>query len=226
MQLILTGGGDSSHFHKIDSHFIKLLKNNPSLLFIPLAGKRKNWKNGLERISETFSTIHFKNIDMCINLAELTWSQLKKYDAVYFDGGNTFQLLSKIRHTHMFELLQRFLHHGGVINGDSAGAVVLGSHIETAHFGHSGDENLAGVISYQGLNLLGNWGIHCHYQRSENREIKKFVKEYGIPILALHEETAVSIKGKWLKVIGERSASLFDTSKVTIVKVGQRYKFP
>ncbi len=214
----MTGGGDSRHFSEIDKKFIKLLSKSPTLLFIPLAGSKRSWKNSLARIKETFSTIHFDNIESCSNLHDLTWEYLKGFDAIYIDGGNTFQLIDFIRDTHAFELLHRFIHKGGVINGDSAGAIVLGSHIETAHFGLHGDQNKAGVISYQGLNLLGNWAIHCHYKKSENKEIKKFVKDFGFPVLALHDESSVYIKNRRLKVIGKKSVTVFTEKEVRVIK--------
>lgn len=220
MKLILTGGGDSSHFKEVDEHFIKQLGKNPALLYIPLARTKRSWKSGHKRIIETFSTISFDNIEMCLDLGSLSWEYLKSFNAIYIDGGNTFQLMDFIRETHAFELLHRFLNNGGVINGDSAGAIILGSHIETAHFGLHGDENKAGIISYQGLNILGNLAIHCHYQRAEDKEIKKFVKDYGFPVLALHEASAVSVNKRRLKVFGKRSVALFREGKVKMIKSG------
>lgn len=223
MKLIMTGGGDSRHFLDIDKKFIKLLSNSPALLFIPLAGNKRSWKDSLARIAQTFSTIEFTNIESCSNLHDLTWEYLKNFDAIYIDGGNTFQLMDFIRDTHAFELLHRFIHQGGVINGDSAGAIVLGSHIETAHFGLHGDKNKAGVISYQGLNLLGNWAIHCHYKKSENKEIKKFVKDYGFPVLALHDESSVYINNRRLKVIGKKSVTIFTEKEISVIKNGNSF---
>lgn len=210
MKLIMTGGGDSKHFKEIDQVFIHLLGDEPRLLFIPLAGDPDSWEHGLERIKKTFSTIQFDRIDMCLNLADLSWKKLKKFDAIYIDGGNTFDLMEEIRHTHFYELLHRFLHHGGVVNGDSAGAIILGSHLETAHFGETPDENETEIISYQGLNLLGQYAIHCHYQDSEEPEVRKFVRKYGFPVIALHDNTAICIIGNELKVIGENSAIVFE----------------
>lgn len=205
----MTGGGDSKHFAEIDQHFIGLLGDSPKLLFIPLAGSPKSWENGLKRIKQTFKTIQFDKIEMCIDLADLRWKYLKNFDAIYIDGGNTFRLMNEIRHTHFYELLHRFLHNGGVVNGDSAGAIILGSHLETAHFGESPDENQSDVISYQGLNLLGSYAIHCHYDESEEKEVRKFVKKYGFPVMALHEDTAIAIDGKTLRVFGNSPATIF-----------------
>lgn len=222
MKLIMTGGGDSEHFQEIDQYFIGLLKDDPTLLFIPLAGDPETFKDGLQRIQETFSTIQFHNIDMCLDLADLEWEKLKRFDAVYIDGGNTFTLMEQIRGTHFYELLHRFLHHGGVINGDSAGAIILGSHLETAHFGESPDENETDIISYQGLNLLGQWAIHCHYQAEEQFEVNEFVQEFGFPVLALHEETAVAMIDGTLEVVGKAPATIFTGKEPITLEPGQK----
>jgi dipeptidase E len=217
MQLIMTGGGDSENFEEIDNHFINLLGEDPTLLYIPLAGD--DWEYGHERINSVFSTIEFNDIKMCTDLDELTWEFLSTFNAIYFDGGNTFQLMSYIRNTHVYELLHRFLHNGGVINGDSAGAIILGSHLETAHMGETPDENDSNLISYQGLNLLGNIAIHCHYDDKDDAEIINFSRTYGFPVLALHEESAVHINEKKITVIGRKKASLFNGALKTDILV-------
>lgn len=223
MKLIMTGGGDSVHFEKIDKHFVDLLGEDPKLLFIPLAGEQSQWNDGLARIKMVFSTINFNKIEMCVDLAELDWSYIKQFGAIYIDGGNTFDLMAKIRHTHTFELLHKFLHHGGIINGDSAGAIVLGSHLETAHFGDAGDINNSDIVSYQGLNLLGHWAIHCHYVESEDKEILDFSNEYGFPILALYEETSVFIKKTEVIVIGEKKACVFKAGVKSTIEPNQKF---
>jgi len=224
MKFILTGGGDSKHFSAIDAKFISLLGDNPTLLFIPIAGDEDSYQEGLSRIQDTFSTVHFDNIEMCLDLHDLHWEYLSKFKAIYFDGGNTFQLMAHIRDTHTYELLHKFLYQGGVINGDSAGAIVLGSHLETAHFGDSGDDNNGSVISYQGLNLLGHWAIHCHYQQSEKEEIQAFVDEYGFPVVALHENSAIYIQDKNIKVIGEEKIDIYSPdSHLVSINVGDSY---
>ena len=210
----MTGGGESENFTEIDLLFqAKMVDKAPNLLFIPLACEKSLWNASLERIKTVFTSIDFNNIEMCINLDKLTWDYLKNFEAIYFDGGNTFQLMSEIRHTHTYELLHRFLNNGGIINGDSAGAIVLGSHLETAHFGDNGDENTSNIKSYQGLNLLGQYAIHCHYEESEDTEIKLFAKEYGFPIIALHENSAIYIENGTLKVIGQNKVRLFKNNE-------------
>ncbi len=222
MELILTGGGDSEHFQEIDQVFIEALPPGARLLFIPLAGEEKDWTNGLERIEETFSTIEFGHIEMCLNLSALDWKTLQHFHAIYIDGGNTFRLMNRIRRTHFYELIHRFLYHGGLVNGDSAGAIILGSHLETAHFGDFGDQNESGIISYQGLNLLGSYAIHCHYEDSEDLEIQEFTQGYGFPVIALHENSAAYINGLELTVVGENKVTIFKDDQIFHVYPGEK----
>ena len=223
MKLIMTGGGDSHHFEDIDQYFISLLGEDPRLLFIPLAGDPSSFNDGLERIQDTFSTIEFTKIEMCLCLVDLDWDYLKTFDAIYIDGGNTFTLMEEIRNTHFYELLHRFLHHGKVVNGDSAGAIILGSHLETAHFGETPDENETDVISYQGLNLLGQYAIHCHYQDNEKDEVEEFVKDFGFPVIALYENSAMAVHNKEIHVIGEAPVTIFRPHQITRVSPGETH---
>ncbi|NQZ01422.1 MAG: Type 1 glutamine amidotransferase-like domain-containing protein [Bdellovibrionales bacterium] len=209
MKLIMSGGGESENFVELDQHFLSLLPANPTLLLIPMAGDPSTFDDALDRIVETFSKIHFDTIEMMLDLQSLDWGTLKEFDAIYIDGGNTFRLMDQVRRSHFYELLRKFIHKGGVINGDSAGAIILGSHLETAHFGEDGDDNETELVSYQGLNLLGDIAIHCHYEESEKDQIAEFVNEYGLPVIALHETTGVAIEDFEMKVIGSAKAELY-----------------
>jgi dipeptidase E len=221
VKLILSGGGDSENFIDLDKQFLSLLSENPSLLLIPMAGEPFTYNDARERIVETFSTIHFENIEMCLELETLNWNYLKNFDAIYIDGGNTFRLMDQVRKSHFYELIRKFIHKGGVINGDSAGAIILGSHLETAHFGDEGDDNDTELISYQGLNLLGDVAIHCHYQKSEEKQIIDFVNEYGLSVIALDETSGVSIIDKVLMVIGNESVDFYSLAGKRSLLPGQ-----
>lgn len=224
MKLIVSGGGDSEHFVELDRHFLSLLPKNPTLLLIPMAGEPETYDDALDRIVETFSSIHFENIEMCLELETLQWSYLQQFDALYIDGGNTFRLMDQVRKSHFYELLRKFIHQGGVVNGDSAGAIVLGSHLETAHFGDEGDENETELISYQGLNLLGDIAIHCHYKESERDQINQFVQEYGLPVIALNEAAGISICDQVIQVFGQQSVYYYTEEFIYQMQPGEAFK--
>lgn len=214
MKLVLSGGGDSENFYELDKEFLSHLPDNPSLLLIPVASEASSYNDALERIVDTFSTIDFKNIEMCLELDSLNWEYLKGFDAIYIDGGNTFKLMDQVRRSHFYELIRKFIHKGGVINGDSAGAIILGSHLETAHFGDQGDDNETQLISYQGLNLIGNIAIHCHYEQSEANQIMDFVNEYGFSVIALNEASGAVIINDTLKVVSDEAIDFYNLAGV------------
>ena len=224
MKLILTGGGDSEHFKKIDQKFIAMISDNPTLLYIPLAQDKHLWADGLSRIKSVFSTINFESIALCKNLKSLNWDVLKNYGGIYIDGGNTFKLMAAIRHTHMYELLHRFLHNGGVINGDSAGAIILGSHLETAHMGDYGDINESNIISYQGLNLIGKYAIHAHYETQHDIELHHFSQCYGFPIICLYEEAGICIENNKIQPIGKKAALIISGATKKKLNVGDIFE--
>jgi dipeptidase E len=209
MKLILSGGGESENFIALDKYFLSLLPANPSLLLIPMAGEPSSYDDALDRIVETFSTIDFENIEMCLELDSLDWDYLKNFDAIYIDGGNTFRLMDQVRKSHFYELVRKFIHKGGVVNGDSAGAIIMGSHLETAHFGDEGDDNDTELVSYQGMNFLGDIAIHCHYENSEEVQIKEFVNEYGFSVIALNQTSGAAIVDNTLQVIGETNIDFY-----------------
>ncbi len=222
MKLILSGGGDSENFVELDKHFLSLLPENPNLLLIPMAGDPDTYDDALDRIVDTFSTIDFENIEMSLDLQDLDWHTLRDFDAIYIDGGNTFRLMDCVRKSHFYELLRKFIHHGRVINGDSAGAIILGSHLETAHFGDEGDDNESELISYQGLNILGDYAVHCHYQKHEQEEIAEFVNEYGLPVIALDETAGVSIENNQIQVIGKTTVDIYYNDRIVELVPSQK----
>lgn len=224
MKLILSGGGDSENFVELDKVFLSLLPKDPNLLLIPMGGEPKTYDDALDRIVETFSTINFENIEMILDLRELDWKYLKNFDAIYIDGGNTFRLMDQVRGSHFYQLLRKFIHCGGVINGDSAGAIILGSHLETAHFGEEGDENKTKLVSYQGLNLLGDLAIHCHYEDKEKSQIRKFVQEYGLPVLALHEASGIVVEHGHASVIGKDKVDYYTLKGAQTYQPGKEFK--
>jgi dipeptidase E len=130
--------------------------------------------------------------------------------------------MDQVRKSHFYELIRKFIHKGGVINGDSAGAIILGSHLETAHFGAEGDDNETDLISYQGLNLIGNIAIHCHYEEVEASQITSFVNEYGFSVIALNEASGVVIINDTLRVISAAGIDFYNLKGSQKLKYGDK----
>lgn len=222
-QIIITGGGDSDYFKKIDRQFKKLLPAKSNIFLVPLASSRKNHAYCLHRIKETFSQLNFNHIKVCSNLKSLDYGLLTLFHAVYIDGGNTYKLTKLARESNFQKQLKKFLDEGGVVNGDSAGGILLGKYVDTAKIGDIADRNTVRLTDFSGLNLLKGWSVHCHFHpETEMGEVSDYVKERG-KTLALTDKTAIYLNGKEGKVIGRGDLYIFKKKHVEIVRPGERF---
>jgi len=218
MEFILTGGGDSMYFKKIDRHFRKLMPKKSNILLIPVATNRRNHRYCLKRIQDTFSQLEFNKIDVISDLQELSWRHTQLFHAIYIDGGNTFKLINEIRKSSFKKIIIKFLNNGGIINADSAGAIILGKNIRTASIGSIADKNSIKIKNFSGLNLLNNYNIHCHFDYNEEKELLiLFSKKYGDTI-ALTESSSVYIKNNKVFVIGRSPIYLYKSGKEKIIR--------
>lgn len=219
----MTGGGDSSYFKQIDRRFKKLLPQLSNIMLIPVATNRRNYSYCLKRIKETFDQLKFNKIDVCSDLKGLNYTNLELFHAIYIDGGNTFKLIDEIRKSNFKKLLVKFIQKDGIINADSAGAIVLGKNIKTALIGKIADKNSVNITRYQGLNLIYNYSIHCHFEPKE--ELQDLIElSYKESILALTEKTAIYLNNKNGEVIGLGSLYLFHQGKYKIIKPKGKFK--
>lgn len=223
MQIILTGGGDSKYFKSIDRKFKKLMPALSNIMLIPVATNRRNHSYCLKRIKETFDQLKFNKISVCSELDKLKYDTLELHHALYIDGGNTFKLIQSIRNSNFKKLVTKFIAKNGIINADSAGAIVLGKNISTALIGKIADKNSVQINKYQGMNMLYNYSIHCHFDpKEEMQELLKFSKLKGAT-LALTEKTAIYLNGRKGEVIGLGHLYIFKNGKLKVIKPKERF---
>jgi dipeptidase E len=114
--------------------------------------------------------------------------QLRKCDAVYLSGGNTFRFLKAIRDSHMDSILERFAGEK-VFIGTSAGGLIMTLNIELA----SG-ENDIGLENTRGLALV-KFGFYPHFipeSPEQLREINSCIGEFP-EIYALPEFSGLAV---------------------------------
>ncbi len=187
--IFLSGGGDAIVSKVFDKNFLKLLPKEP-ILYIPLAMKPSKYPSCYEWVTTTFPHL---NIEMCTDLTKV--KSLNNYGAVYVGGGNTFELLQKIRDSNFDKLLLPYLNKGGIYYGGSAGAIILGKTIETSFLGKIKDKNTIKMTNFQGLNLIDDYSIHCHHEEDEDEQVQEFANK-GNKVLALPEGTGLHITDK------------------------------
>jgi len=207
-KLFLSGGGGAQDSFLLDQEFVKSLRAK-TVLYIPIALQRDplGYEACYDWIVSTLS-VHsddFIEIIMWLDLKTKTLDDLKKFEAIYIGGGNTYKLLQTFHETGFDKVIVKFLKQGGIIYGGSAGAIIMGKNISTVS-----EENDDDYKFDKGLFLLGNYSLICHYDFSKNKQIEHYIQKYRNPVIALTEKGGIIIENNCVKVIGYESALIFD----------------
>lgn len=213
MNLILSGGGKGQQTKIIDDLFKKLINKNKKILYLPQARNKEEYQACLEWVK---ANIHPNSI-MFENLKNKTIQDLQQIGAIFIGSGNTFKLIHELRNSNFLKILKIFIKNNNLVYGGSAGAVIFGKTIKTAEKGHIRDENLVNLKNFNGLNLIKNYSIACHYIKEDENIILSLNKK----IIALPEGSALYIKNKEIKLIGLKEAAIFENNKKRILKIGQ-----
>lgn len=193
MKLLLSGGGDPEQVIQLDKIFAEHVKNG-KILYIPVAMDKIPYQECLNWFESTYEKYGIKNIDMGIDLNEIT--NLNQYKGIFIGGGNTFKLLNEIKKTNFDIKLKEYLNTGGFVYGGSAGAIIFGSSIDTAI--HA-DANYLNLENLDGLNILNNKKVWCHYDpKKDQNELDKIKGN----IIVLYEESGILFDGKNITSIG------------------------
>ncbi len=123
---------------------------------------------------------------------------------------------------------------GGVVGGESAGAMIQGSWLDTTD-NEGFTSEILGVIrkhaSGAGFGLLANAAIFPHFdKRGPEAAIKESAADPGQLAIGIDEETALIVSGAVARVVGSGTVSLYDGAarggpKVVILRSGDRYDF-
>ncbi|PFA67691.1 peptidase [Bacillus sp. AFS015802] len=206
--LYLSGGGDEKQSWGIDSVFARELGRGEPLLYLPIAMDQGEipYVECYEWIQGVFAPFGITDITMWRNLRGKTLDDLKKFSAVYIGGGNTYRLMHSILQADFHSALSTFK-EGGIIYGGSAGAIVLGSNIATcAHM----DENAVELKTINGLGLIHDYSIWCHYTDDHDPLIHQFITANQQSVIALSEETGLQMKDGRMEVLGTSPAYVMD----------------
>lgn len=202
--LLLAGGGDENDSWLLDERLVNEIGRDATMGYIPVAMPREYYPDNVEWITEAFAKHGFSDIKTWSDLEELNGSTLASVSAVYIGGGNTYRLLDKLRQTDTDRLLREFVASGGYLYGGSAGAIICGETIETTP-----DENRVDLTDATGLRFLPGIDIWCHYAEQDDPEILDYVTETDRTVIAIPEQSGVSVTANRCRVIGYAPVSVF-----------------
>ncbi len=200
--LIMAGGGTPSQSEAVDTAFRQLVRG-PKLLYVPFARDDEP----VIRVRELRASFapEIDRIEVWGDPCELP-RPLPAYDAVYIDGGNTFQLMATVRSAGLGPALADYLAADGLIYGMSAGAILFGASIVPAAFF---DANDAGLADFSGLGLLTGASIWPHYLPEYDGELRALAAREGRDVIGVAEDAAVHLLDGQFTALGTGAAVLF-----------------
>lgn len=199
--LFLSGGGSLKESFELDKRFFACLKDRSKILYIPIALNRD--KVGFEACRDWFSSMienhrDGKNIKFDMILQDDSVPDLDEYDAIYIGGGNTFKLLNYIYINKLVEVIINYINKGKIVYGGSAGAIILGKDIRTVE-----EENDQNFEYYNGLNLLDDRSLMCHYEKNMDNHLYQATRKIKSPIFALKEDCGLIVTSGKIESIGQ-----------------------
>jgi dipeptidase E len=124
---------------------------------------------------------------------------LINFDIIYVQGGNTFYLLKCMRDSGFKKVMKKLFRIGIIYIGVSAGSVVVGKNIETAHW--YGDKNI-GIANLTGLKFVP-FSIFVHYTPEFAEIIKKQSKGVKKKLKILQDGQAIFVLDRQTTFVGE-----------------------
>jgi dipeptidase E len=198
MKIFLGGGGSEKDSFLLDRAFADSLTKK-KVLYLPIAMSEEKYSDCFNWVKSALAQHGILEIDLCVDLRDLTENSLEHFGAIYIGGGNTFRLLKLIRDSNFDFLLKQFLEAGGVVYGGSAGAIIFGKSIITSG---KADKNDVGLNEFSGLNLLNGYSVWCHYSPQKDEDVIELIDECGL-ILAIEECGGVLFEKSFKRICGK-----------------------
>lgn len=203
---------------KMDYEFFTSLDISKPLLYMPTA--MVGWFS-YEECHQYIENI-IKSLWLSIELA--TYPYLKdledvdfsKYCGIYIWWWNTFKLLYEMKKHRVDKKVIKFLEGGWKVCWWSAGAIIFWENINTAP-----DANIVWLNDVQWLQMTNGTSIWCHYNGEQEEEIKEYILNHKIDVIALYETTWLIIEDKKIKTIGEWKVVYYSCINKKIYDINQ-----
>lgn len=211
-QVVLAGGGGAAASRLLDEVFASWIGSG-RLLYLPLALQEERHTAAAAWLRSTFEPLGVCHIESWSAFDGHDALELVDFDGVYIGGGNTYRLLQQVRTSGFDKAITRFIREGGPVYGGSAGAILLGSDIDTALL--AGDSNDVRLTSTRGLDVLSGWSVVCHYQAQDFERTHAFTLDRGLRALALSERAGIILDRDGARSQGTEAVVALDGAHVT-----------
>ncbi len=224
--LVIVGGNLKTQ--AIYDRFIQLAGGpDANFVIVPTAGGNKN-RDGSIRVYKEEDVVApwkkrgLKNVTMLhthdpkIANTEEFVQNLRKANAVWFDGGRQWNCVDSYANTLTLKEFHKVLERGGVIGGSSAGATIQGDYLVRGAISGSEVVMAPEPEHQKAFAFLRRSAIDQHINARNRWDdiipvIKKFPQLLGI---GLSEDTAIIVKGDTFEVMGAWKVAIHDNTRL------------
>lgn len=218
MALFLQGWWSYPETEIMDREFFKSVDASKELLYIPTA---MVWWFSYEECHEYVASI-IKSL--WLNIKLVTYPYLKdlenadfgQYWWIYIWWWNTFKLLYEIKKYWIDRKIIDFLNNGWNVCWWSAWAIIFWENINTAP-----DANIVWLKDVQWLHMTKNTSIRCHYKERKEAEIKEYILNHNVDVIALYETTWLIIQNNSIKTVGDWKVVYYSSTNKKIYNMNE-----
>ena len=238
---MLQGGVGSNP--AITSAFIALAGGPSSqIVVIPTAsvgdaGPAGDWETRLAvRLKDSWGVAAvnvLQSLDRDTSNSDRFVAPLRRATGVWILGGFPRNLVHSYLGTKTERAIRDLLDRGGVVGGESAGAMIQAAWLDTSDDEDftPDDRRLIKANGAAGFNLLTSAAVFPHFDKRGPDAAVKFNREHPDQLgIGIDEETALIVKGDRAEVVGLRTVSLYGGShrgavNPVVLRNGDRYDF-
>ncbi len=235
--LVLQGGVGLNH--AIDSAFVALAGGAAShIVVIPTASVGDAGPPGMEtflarRMKESLgvaavTVLH--SLDRATSDSDRFVEPLRSATGVWILGGFPERLVHSYLGTRTERAIRELLDRGGVVGGESAGAMIQASWLDTTDDEFTPEiRGLIQTYGRGGFGFLTRAAVFPHFDKRGSEAAVKFSAEYPDQLgIGIDEETALIVKGDRAQVVGQGTVNMYDgrrrnDASPLVLRSGDRY---
>lgn len=190
------------------SDIVKYLpRRRLSLVFIKTAAEvEKGDLWWLKKDRKSLVDVGFTVTDYTITgkTRQVIQQDLKKYDILFFSGGNTFYLLEKIQHSGCASVIKDFVESGKIFIGSSAGSIIAGPDTYPL-YRLDNVKKATHLKGYEGLSLV-DFVVFPHWGTDDFKELylnRRLAHAYTTKhkIILLTDNQYIRVEGDMYKIV-------------------------
>lgn len=203
-KLILCSCQDSPEDHAVKLELLRLIaKPRPRIAWIPSDFRSgSHWFHAKAAYYARDDAVLEEPVRFDLDFAAADLERLWTFDAIHLSGGNTVEFLRSLRHHQMLELLRMYARDGGVLIGESAGAILMTASIETTFIGESGDPHPEDDREYAALGLV-DFAFVPHYSGHLETTCRELASKLRRTVYACRDGDGVVVKEGERRLIGK-----------------------